>query len=70
MKSQGFTSVCQHDNVQKSYRIGLRYCTLPGGLNRKDKFINETFLNNGFGFIHQKYFYKNQNSIFPTKYTK
>ena len=36
-------------------------------IKRKDEFVNQLFLNNGSGFIHQKRFLQNQKIYFPAK---
>ena len=46
--------VCYRDNFWKNHQIGLRFGRLLQGPKRKDEFVNQPRLTNGYGFIHQK----------------
>ena len=59
--------VCKYDNFRKNYRIGMRFCTFLERPKRKEGFVNQPFLTNGFSFIHQKGFSKNKKFNFPAK---
>ena len=63
--------VCKHDNFRKNYQIRFRFDTLFYSIKRKNGFVHQSFLTNGFlVFIHQKRFLQNQKIHFPVKIYK